>query len=453
MYSPLSTRTVRRVLALVCVLAAFALTFDSTTEARRNAFQAPVTPTPTPALPAHTHNGPVDADHVAHDAALAEKARGLGAFVLPDVMRAAQTPAELSQYGMWNSVTTWPFVFASAASLPDGRILAWGGNNPRSYNGGANTFAAIWNPTTNQITSINHNDHSMFCGIPTMLEDGRVFVNGGDGTRERTSIFDWRTNTWSRVQDMNRERWYPGSIALPNGKVFTALGEPGDAYPEIWSPGSGWMMLIGANFTPILNSPGYQNNWLPYLHLAPNGNIFHSGPTQQMHWINPTGNGSVTGANLFNTWYPKYSAQVMYDVGKVLVVGGQANNSDMPATNQAFVLDLNGATATRTNVAPMTHARKFHNAVVLPTGEVMVVGGNTTGVEFSDEGTRLEPEIWNPETNTWRPVADMSVPRNYHSVALLMTDGRVWSGGGGLCNCPADHPDHQVYTPPYLYNA
>uniref|UniRef100_A0A7S1VAN9 Galactose oxidase-like Early set domain-containing protein n=1 Tax=Grammatophora oceanica TaxID=210454 RepID=A0A7S1VAN9_9STRA len=51
----------------------------------------------------------------------------------------------------------------------------------------------------------------------------------------------------------------------------------------------------------------------------------------------------------------------------------------------------------------------------------------------------------------------MSKPRNYHSVALLMKDGRVWSGGGGLCgDCmnrdgtSANHPDYEILTPPYL---
>ena len=34
-------------------------------------------------------------------------------------------------HGQWGPLTTWPFVFASAANLPDGRILTWGGNNPR----------------------------------------------------------------------------------------------------------------------------------------------------------------------------------------------------------------------------------------------------------------------------------------------------------------------------------
>jgi large repetitive protein len=408
--------------------------------------------------PTHTHApgtpGTMDENHAVYDAMLAEKARNYPGFVTPKDLVYAKTQQQLSQLGLWSGITTWPFVFASVSNLPDGRLLAWGGNNTNFFNGGFNTYAAIWNPANNQITSINHNDHSMFCAIPTMLEDGRIFVNGGDGTRERVSIFDWRTNLWTRAEDMERGRWYPGSVALPNGKVFTALGEPGDVYPEIWTPGQGWTVLNGANLqAPILNFTGYNHNWLPYFHLAPNGNIFHSGPTQQMNWINPSGSGSIANAGINNAWYPKYAAAVMYDKGKILVTGGQLGGNNFTVTNQAQVIDLNSANATRTQVASMAYARKFHNAVVLPTGEVLVVGGTTVGVEFDDSGTVLAPEIWNPATGVWRTVADISVPRNYHSVATLLTDGRVWSGGGGLCGCDSDHPDHQVFTPPYLYTS
>ncbi|HEX4946674.1 MAG TPA: discoidin domain-containing protein [Blastocatellia bacterium] len=399
----------------------------------------------------HRHGvGADDPDHVFNDYILAARAKDYPAFVPP----AFQPEAGENVSGKWDAKVTWPFVFASAASLPDGRILAWGGNNPTSFDGGTNTFAAVWNPQTNQITSVPHSDHSMFCGIPTMLEDGRVFVNGGDGTRERVSAFDFRTNQWTRLENMNRGRWYPGSVALPNGKVFTALGEPGDVYPELWTPGQGWSLLTGANLqAPILNFTGYQKNWLPYFHLAPSGLIFHSGPTQQMNWINVTGSGSVTNAGVVNSWYPKYSAAVMFDQGKILVTGGQLSGDVQTTTNQAMVIDLNGATPTKTITTAMANARKFHNALVLPTGEVLMIGGNTSGVEFSDQGTVLTPELWNPETQTWRSLAAMTVPRNYHSVALLMTDGRVWSGGGGLCDCAADHPDHQIFNPPYLFNA
>ena len=406
-----------------------------------------------PSLPSeatHVH----DDNHAHDDYALAAAARQRNEppFVAP--ANAAAT-GPLNVVGRWDPPVTWPFVMATAANLPDGRIIAWGGNNARSFSGGTSTFATIWDPATGQFLARNHTDHSMFCAIPTMLEDGRVFVNGGDGTRERTSLFDYRTNAWTRVQNMSVGRWYNGAVALPNGKVFTLLGDPGGPYPELWTPNQGWSLLTGANLNNgMLNFTGYQSTWLPYLHLAPNGLIFHAGPTTQMNWLNPTGNGSITNAGLTNTWYPKYSAAVMYDEGKILVAGGAASSANnAPGSNQAMVINLNGATPTKTVVAPMNYARKFNNAVMLPTGEVLMVGGNTSGIEFSDSGTILTPEIWNPDTQSWRQVADHSVPRNYHSVALLMTDGRVWSAGGGLCNCAADHPDHQIYWPPYLFNA
>ncbi len=402
----------------------------------------------------HTHGpGEVDEDHVRLDAEMAQKAKGYAAFVLPAKLLYAQTPQQLSQLGLWSGVKTWPFAFASAATLPDGRILAWGGNNTTYFNGGNNTYAAVWDPVTNEITSINHNDHSMFCAIPTMLEDGRVFVNGGDGTPEKVSIFDFRTNAWTRAENMSTGRWYPGSVALPNRKVFTALGDPGGPYPEIWTQGQGWSLLNGANLNNgIFNFTGFQISWLPYFYLAPSGLIFHLGPTAQMNWIDPAGSGSISSAGLTNTWYPRYGGAVMYDQGKILVAGGQIDGNNQTSTNKAMIVNLNGGVPTKTIITPMAYARKFNNALVLPNGEVMVIGGNTTGTEFSDDGTVLTPEIWNPDTQTWRPVADISVPRNYHSLALLMTDGRVWSGGGGLCGCAADHPDHQVFTPPYLYN-
>ncbi len=413
----------------------------------------PTAPPPADQLPAEaTPTAPTS--HEADDYALAEAARQRNEppFVAP---ASAAATGPLNVVGRWDAPVTWPFAFASAASLPDGRIIAWGGNNPTSFNGGTTTYGAIWNPAGGALQSLNHNDHSMFCAIPTMLEDGRVFVNGGDGTRERTSIFDYRTNSWVRSDNMNTGRWYPGSVALPSGQVYTAIGDPGGPYPERWTPGQGWTLLTGANLqAPILNYTGYQNNWLPYLHLAPNGRIFHSGPTPQMNWLDPSGNGAVTNAGLVNSWYPKYGTVVMYDEGKLLMAGGAANNTGTaPGTNQAAIIDLTGSTAQKINIAPMSYTRKFNNGVMLPTGEVLIVGGNSSGVEFSDQGTILTPEIWNPTTRAWRSVADHSVPRNYHSVALLMTDGRVWSGGGGLCNCSADHPDHQVYSPPYLFNA
>ena len=102
----------------------------------------------------------------------------------------------------------------------------------------------------------------------------------------------------------------------------------------------------------------------------------------------------------------------------------------------------------------MAVTRSFANGVALPDGQVFVVGGQATPVVFTDTAARMAPEIWNPATGKWTTLAPMAIPRTYHSVALLLPDGRVFVGGGGLCgSCTTNHLDGEIFTPPYLLNA
>jgi len=73
---------------------------------------------------------------------------------------------------------------------------------------------------------------------------------------------------------------------------------------------------------------------------------------------------------------------------------------------------------------------------------------------ISDQGSIVVPEIWNPDTELWSELAPHEWPRNYHSTALLLKDGRVISMGGGLCgdNCPSNHQNGEIFEPPYLFN-
>ncbi|MEM7126592.1 MAG: putative Ig domain-containing protein, partial [Chloroflexota bacterium] len=362
--------------------------------------------------------------------------------------------------GEWGNLISWPHVPVSAAHLPDGRILTWASNDRDSFpsNQPEQTYTATWDPQTGQFQEFFHNSHDMFCASQGMLEDGRLFVNGGRnfGDSPWTSIFDYRTNTWTKLENMHKGRWYPTSLVMPGDKVFTALGTGGDQYPELWEPGESWTLQTGINLTgPVLNYTGhYENLWWPYLSLASDGRLLHAGPTPRMHWINPLGNGTIqqTGPEITD-WYPKHAGVVLYDEAKLLMAGGAMSGGVFTATNKSMTIDLSGGTPQVTTIPPMQFARKFHNAVTLPNGEVLVVGGNTSGIKFSDAGTILTPEIWNPQINSWRSMNDMASPRNYHSIAMLLQDGRVLSAGGGLCGCAADHQDGQVFSPPYLFDA
>ena len=402
-----------------------------------------------------------DPDHHAQsDAYWAQQAQAYPAFVVDPTQLRVAAANELNQLGEWGPVLDWPHIPVSAAHLPDGRILTWASNEEDGFPGGQAefTYAAAWDPSTEAFKMVPHNTHDMFCAHQVMLEDGRLLVMGGRNTVKLTSIYDYKTDTWIPQEDMADSRWYPTSVAMPNGEVMVAIGSGGSNNPEMWNELSGWRKLTGIDLNaPILNYTGYyENNWWPLFHVAPNGEVFHSGPTPDMHYINTAGNGSITQVGpQITDWYPKHGTTVMYDEGKILTAGGAIAGGNTASTNRAMTIDITNGTPVVTEVAPMAFARKFQSGVPLPTGEVLVIGGNTSGIKFNDTGSILTPEIFNPETGTWTQMADMAIPRNYHSVALLMTDGRVWSGGGGLCGsgCAANHMDAQIFSPPYLFNS
>lgn len=117
-------------------------------------------------------------------------------------------------------------------------------------------------------------------------------------------------------------------------------------------------------------------------------------------------------------------------------------------------MNVSGSQVQAARTGDMEYARAFGNSVVLPDGKVAVFGGQAYPVPFSDATSVLTPELWDPSTGSFTPLATMAIPRNYHSVANLLPDGRIFSGGGGLCgDCATNHADGAVFTPPYLLNA
>lgn len=376
----------------------------------------------------------------------------------------ATTATARISLGEWGNIIAWtPHIPVTAATLPDGRLLTFSSNQRTTFPSGVEfTFAAVWNPATGAFTEINNPRHDMFCGGTAMLPDGRVMINGGRNTTRLSSMFDWRTSQWTAVPNMNDGRWYNTSVALTDGSVFTVTGSGGTNTAERWTSASGWSRLTGINWAPVVGQPGYVTHWHPLVVVAPDGRLFHGGPTRQMNWVTATGNGSLTysGVNVPGTLYPKEGTFAMYDEGRILVVGGSTTTNSNPndgstgtSARDTFTIDIRTGTPVVQSSPSMSFARQFANTVILPNGEVMVIGGNTSGLKFNDTGSVLTPEIWNPATRQWRQLAPMDVPRNYHSLALLLPDGRVWSGGGGLAGNSADHRDAQLFTPPMLYNS
>ena len=370
-------------------------------------------------------------------------------------------PAQNAIFGDWSEVIDFPNIAVAAAQLPDGEIVTWsswdrfdfGGNNPRTY-------TSVFNTQTREVEEflITNTQHDMFCPGTVMLPDGRILVNGGGSTVTSTSIYDFETDTWTRVENMNMRRWYNTSVTLGDGRVMTwggnaINGHAGDA--EIWEDGVGWTTVPGMNIN-IYSGTGDQTSWHPQLFQAPNGKVLVAGPGPRMYWADTSSTGDVLeyAGDRGTDGYSQHGSYVMYDVGKILKFGGadrEANNGVV--TDKAYIIDITGDTPIVTETGSMNFKRKFVNGLVLPDGRVMAIGGNTSGKKFSDDGSVFAGEIWDPATGQWSVMDAMNIPRNYHSVALLQADGTVFAAGGGLTGGgSADHPDAQVFRPDYLFN-
>jgi hypothetical protein len=141
----------------------------------------------------------------------------------------------------------------------------------------------------------------------------------------------------------------------------------------------------------------------------------------------------------------------MYDVGKVLIVGGGD-----PPTRTAEIIDLEAQNPGWGFVDSMAFVRRQLNATILADGTVLVTGGTgSAGFNVVDDAV-FAAELWDPAEESWSTLAAAQIPRIYHSFALLLPDGRVLTGGGG--HPPGDGPpgdldhfDAEIFSPPYLF--
>ena len=64
-------------------------------------------------------------------------------------------------------------------------------------------------------------------------------------------------------------------------------------------------------------------------------------------------------------------------------------------------------------------------------------------------GNVLSAEIFDPTAETWTLAADMVNPRHYHSVGVLLPDGRVLATG--TTSRYGNDQSMEIYSPPYLF--
>nr|WP_308801039.1 discoidin domain-containing protein [Streptomyces polyasparticus] len=374
-------------------------------------------------------------------------------------------PASPAVHGSWGHLTGFPLVPVASAVLPNNKMLVWSAYGVDRF-GGSNgyTQTALLDLATGEVTQrrVENTRHDMFCPGTAVLADGRILITGGSNA-ERATLYDPATDAWSSTADMNIPRGYQAMTLLSTKEAFVLGGSwsggEGAKDGEVWSPATGtWRKLSGVPATTTLTGDprgAYRADNHQWLYATSNGRVLHLGPSKQMNWIDTAGSGRITAAGTRGDSADAMNGNaIAYDTGKLLTMGGATAYENVSATRRAYTVDATGATPVAARTGDMGQARAFANSVVMPDGKVAVFGGQSYPVPFSDATSAMTPEVWDPATGKFTPLATMAVPRNYHSVANLLPDGRIFSGGGGLCgDCATNHSDGAVFTPPYLLNA
>lgn len=345
-------------------------------------------------------------------------------------------------------------------------------------------------------------DSDVFCAHHAFVGDGRLLVVGGTQVwpesgdahvhdldflgHRRCWIYNHRQRTWRETAKLNTNpdqsdeehsggRWYPGVITLGNGDTLAMFGHPDqqdsrhrNTLPERYNQGGNvWIKLptVAGSVGPP-NTGGRRFLFFPRGFVMPDGKVFFATPM-------PADFTATNEGTHFSTAYDVATGQ--YVEPKIAQPStGAYNGWDRPcvllpmlpdedyAMHMVHVggtspirLDLDDASPgwNATAARPSSIAsrdRRFANAVLLPTGEVCVVGGVAV-TEPEDEVN--EVEIYNPGidwtagtysgSDSWTVKEAQVHARSYHSTALLLPNGKVWVAGGNT-NGGSGDPDSDV---------
>jgi Galactose oxidase, central domain/Kelch motif len=215
----------------------------------------------------------------------------------------------------------------------------------------------------------------------TLLPDGKVLVVGGyhpnvPSSYTTADVYDPSTGTWTVTGRMTEDRLAGLTVTLlRDGKVLVAGGQRG------WTPSAGDGTLASAE----LYDPA-TGTW--------------------------TATGSMTTPRMGHTATLLSDGRVLVAGGEHYVVGDVAGGSVALASAELY----DPGTGTWTATGSMATPRASHAAVLLPNGQVLVVGDTTA-------------ELYDPGTAAWTATGSMATPRGWFT-ATLLTDGKVLVAGG-----------------------
>lgn len=267
-----------------------------------------------------------------------------------------------------------------------------------------------------------------------VMQNGKVLIVGGTtptGDLNSADIFDPSTNTFTATGSMTYRRVRPYAAVLSSGKVIVMGGTNGGVpiLPyEIYDPTTGLFTVSGAMLSNRAN-PAYTVMADGRILITGGGSVSNAlGKSAEIY--SPVTGLSTASAGVMTDGRAAHTSTLLQN-GQVLVAGG---NGIASADLYNPITDSFAATG------PMALARINYNARLLPTGNVMILGGSNTGT------VTAQTELYDPGAGTFSAGPPMTVPRQNFITTQLNSNKYFIAGNSTTATTSADIYDPATNT-------
>ncbi|KAK9271207.1 hypothetical protein L1049_026797 [Liquidambar formosana] len=295
----------------------------------------------------------------------------------------------------------------------------------------------------------------VWCSSGAAMPDGRLIQTGGfnDGDRVVRVIQPCATCDWQEIQNgLLARRWYATNHLLPDGKQIIIGGRQQFNY-EYYPKTGAAKNLYALPFLTQTYDKNIENNLYPFVHLNVDGNLFifannrailfdyGANKVVKTYPTIPGGDPRSYPSTGSSVLLPLRNLQAAAVEADVLVCGGAPKGSYIQAANGNYKTALNTCARIKiTDPAPqwvmetMPIARVMGDMQLLPDGTVLIINGASSGSAGWENGRNpaLNPVIYQPNTaigKRFEVQNPTTIPRMYHSTAILLRDCRVLVAG------------------------
>ena len=275
-----------------------------------------------------------------------------------------------------------------SVALPDGRVLVTGGLDG---SGSVLTGAELYDPASGTWSSAGTLVVGRSFHTATLLTSGQVLVTGGctvSGCSTFTGeseLYDPATNSWSPSGSLGTARWYHTATLLGSGQVLVVGGSNGSTLNscELYDPVTdAWTSAPSTTYGRFLHAATLLGDGKV---LVTGGNPFRTA-LAAAEIYDPSANqwtatGTMTQGRFAHTSTLLADGTVLLAAGGAFRGCGRTSCFYPTATSEIY----DEATGKFTAIAHLNHARYYHTASLLSSGQVLIVGGISGGALDSAE--------------------------------------------------------------------